>query len=193
MCSIPMDHSAKISRNIADIGPHLRTHPGAFSIVSLFRLKADARDLLIAKLGLPHSGPPAHIRSALILSIADFLSPAHSCLLRKWSQHLCVRSYLNNFYITWNWVGFTIAYSCRNMALSSSSTSSFKAIFTGLLLLSPSILMRAAVAQDANDTEVQSAQMRFFAVQSGVQAAEEEPDYTCDESNPCKLGCCGSV
>ncbi|KAI1373922.1 glycoside hydrolase superfamily [Hypoxylon crocopeplum] len=69
-----------------------------------------------------------------------------------------------------------------------------KALCTTLILLLPNFLLYTVFAQlDSNEIEIQSSQLTAFALGAGIQAADEEPDYTCDASNLCKLGCCGSV
>lgn len=69
-----------------------------------------------------------------------------------------------------------------------------KALCAAMILLLSNLLLHPVSAQmDTNETEVQSNQLAAFALEAGLQAADEDPDYTCTASNPCKLGCCGSV
>lgn len=69
-----------------------------------------------------------------------------------------------------------------------------KALCTTFALMLQNLLLHTPFAKlDANETVVQSTQLSAFALDAGIQAADDEPDYTCDTSNPCKLGCCGSM
>ncbi|KAK2746818.1 hypothetical protein FQN57_002860 [Myotisia sp. PD_48] len=53
-------------------------------------------------------------------------------------------------------------------------------------------LVLGVLAIQPHEQEQQTEQLRTFAILSGIPAAEED-DYTCSESKPCALGCCGSV